>query len=241
MSQKKRVKEIYKSADTVCDFDNEREKYLYQKYKHMIESGFLKRNLLRISKKEINVLDVACGTGRMLPEIFSLNKKIRYTGVDSSRNMAKMLIRKAKKEGFDKNVKIIISDASKMPFKDNTFDLVFSYHLLWHLPKKEQGMIIREMKRVVKPNGILIFDFLNRNFYWNSLKRYLKISETGGIYKLDRDEAIEIANGEVLEIEKICDAQIKNPVIYQVFNLINRLRKFLPWNMFHMAYLSSKK
>ena len=241
MNQKKKIKEIYKKVETVDDFDNERERYLYQKYKHMIESGFLKKNMLKISKKEINVLDVACGTGRMLPEIFSLNKKINYTGVDSSTKMTGVLIRKAKVLKVNKNVRVINSDASKMPFKGNSFDLVFSYHLLWHLPKKDQKKVIKEMARVTKPNGIFIFDFLNRDFYWNSLKRYVKINETDGIYKLGRNEAIEIANGEVLGIERICDAQIKNPVLYSIFNLVNRLRFFLPWKMFHMAYLSSRK
>ena len=106
MNQKQKTIEIYKEKDKVKVFDEARNKYLYQKHKHKIESSFLKNNILLLNKNKIRVLDVACGTGRMLPEVFSVKKNIEYVGMDTSESMTKDLKEKAKILGIEKQVKV---------------------------------------------------------------------------------------------------------------------------------------
>ena len=183
MEQKQKIIKIYKKKKTTRDFDKNRSKYAYQRYKHKIESNFLKKAILSISSKNVKILDVACGTGRMIPTVFNVGKKINYTGLDSSNEMFKEL---KKKEIFRKNKKqinLILSDATKLPFKDDTFDITFTYHLLWHIPKKDQEKIINEILRITKKRGIIIFDILNSDFIWEKSKKYFGKNKSEELYK----------------------------------------------------------
>ena len=49
---------------------------------------------------------------------------------------------------------MVMADASKLPFADGYFDLVFSSNVLEHVSQLEESL--NEMKRVLAPNGIMI-------------------------------------------------------------------------------------
>ncbi|MFH1376298.1 MAG: class I SAM-dependent methyltransferase [Candidatus Woesearchaeota archaeon] len=66
--------------------------------------------------------------------------------------------------------KCIIADANKkLPFKDNTFDLIWNSELIEHLEKPE--FTINEFKRVLKPNGKIITTTPNSNFWLYKLAK----------------------------------------------------------------------
>ncbi|HVU94886.1 MAG TPA: methyltransferase domain-containing protein [Puia sp.] len=46
------------------------------------------------------------------------------------------------------------ADATRLPFDDNSFDLLIANHILEHIPDDQQAM--REMHRVLTPNGVAI-------------------------------------------------------------------------------------
>ena len=242
MEQKQKIIEIYKQKKTTNDFDENRSKYAFQRYKHKIEANFLKKAVSNISSRNVKVLDVGCGTGRMLSAVFNANKEIEYNGLDSSNEMFNEL---KKKEVFKKNKKkisLILSDAAKLPFKDNSFEITFTYHLLWHIPKEDQKKIIEEMFRVTKKGGIIIFDILNKDFIWEKSKKYFGKKKSGGLYKQKISEVKKILGDvERIEIEKLSDAIIKNANIYRLFNIINIMESFLPSFLFHMIYFGVKK
>jgi len=48
-------------------------------------------------------------------------------------------------------------DAIKLPFKDNSFDFIFSSSLIEHLPKPY--LLVKEARRVLKKNGIFFLSF----------------------------------------------------------------------------------
>jgi len=99
-------------------------------------------------------LDLGCGNGRLY-ELFK-DKKVEYIGVDNCRK----LIDLAKKKYPD--VQFIIGDALRLPFEDNKFDLVFSIALLHHIPSQTYRLqVLKEIKRVLKPGGLLILTVWN--------------------------------------------------------------------------------
>jgi len=50
----------------------------------------------------------------------------------------------------------LIQPAGKLPFEDNFFDVVFSYSVFTHLPEELQDNWLREIRRVLKPGGIMV-------------------------------------------------------------------------------------
>ena len=241
MNHAKKIIDLYRGEETVKTFDKDREKHTHQKYKHNIESSFLKKTINSLRRNSVKVLVVACGTGRMLPEVFSTRKKVKYFGLDTSKTMISILKKKAILMGIKRNVNIILSKATKIPFKNDTFDLVFSYHLLWHLPAEEQKKIIREMIRVCKKEGVVIFDILNKDFIWERVKFFCGGKKTEGIYKTTIGEIRGILGKREVEIEKLSDARINDNFLYGIFNVINLMRKILHTSLFHMVYFKVRK
>jgi ubiquinone/menaquinone biosynthesis C-methylase UbiE len=98
-------------------------------------------------------LELGCGTG-----FFTLNLKL--AGVlehghvtDLSPGMVEVAKRNARSLGFD--VEGRVADAERLPYDDDTFDLVVGHAVLHHIPDVEQAM--REVLRVLKPGGRFVF------------------------------------------------------------------------------------
>lgn len=92
-----------------------------------------------------SVLDVGSGPGR---DALILQKAgLDVTCLDASEEM----IKRTKEKGF----KSVIADFLDIPFPDNSFDGVWAYTAILHVPKSEVRKAIQEIKRVLKPNGVL--------------------------------------------------------------------------------------
>ncbi len=98
------------------------------------------------------VLDVGCGAGnstRLLSEFTASDSSI--IGVDVDEAILDVAREKSKEQ---KNISYQESGATALPFEDNTFDFVFCQTVMIHLPDPKKA--IQEMKRVLKPGGLLI-------------------------------------------------------------------------------------
>lgn len=107
--------------------------------------------LCKINKNSY-VLDVGCGVG--LTPIY-LAKKIgcKIVGVDISEKMISKAKQKTKQERVSDRIEYQVADARKLPFKDNSFDVIICESVLAFVGDKEKA--IEEYKRVVKPNGYI--------------------------------------------------------------------------------------
>ena len=111
----------------------------------------IRRKVLDLSRhyQPENILDVCCGTGHQL----KLLKKHGFdvTGLDLNDHMLKI----SRKGAHPPNC--IKGDATLMPFRDGSFGMVM-ISLALHENTPENGKaILREMWRVVKPGGYLLF------------------------------------------------------------------------------------
>ncbi|MGC9780853.1 MAG: class I SAM-dependent methyltransferase [Candidatus Heimdallarchaeota archaeon] len=59
----------------------------------------------------------------------------------------------AKEHDMDFN--IIKGDMRKLPYENESFGFVFSHHTIFHLPKAEIALTLKEMERVLKPGGLI--------------------------------------------------------------------------------------
>ncbi len=93
------------------------------------------------------ILDVGCGSGIVTRDIARLTKA-KVIGIDGSKDMIKVAEKVLKDY---KNVELRVSGAEKLPFDDNTFDVVTCNLLLMWADNPQQ--VVNEMARVTKPEG----------------------------------------------------------------------------------------
>lgn len=91
------------------------------------------------------VLDIGSGPGR--DGMILKEKGLDITCLDASEAMVKLC--------QEKGLKAILGDFNKLPFENETFDAVWAYTSLLHVPKAEVDKPIDEIKRVLKDKGIL--------------------------------------------------------------------------------------
>src|SRR5258705_5166321 len=103
------------------------------------------------------VLDIACGEGY---GTHLLATRATYaTGMD----IDKSTIEKAKAKYDKKNISFLVSGAEKISANDNEFDLVGCFETLEHL--SDHASVLKEIKRVLKPGGLLIISTPDKNTY----------------------------------------------------------------------------
>lgn len=102
------------------------------------------------ARPETTFLEPGIGTGRIgLPII---RRGYPYVGINVSQEMMDDLRRKLR--GTPENLTLIQADASFLPFKDDSFDVVLTTHMLHCLRNWHVGF--SEIRRVLKPNGIYL-------------------------------------------------------------------------------------
>ena len=110
-----------------------------------------------------NVLDYCCGTG--IYSIFPAKNGSNVTGLDISEKSIDSARTRAKLNGVDSHCNFELADAEKIPFQDESFDLVLSYGSLSYL---EMNVAFSEISRVLSDQGILIVvDSLGHNPIFN--------------------------------------------------------------------------
>lgn len=112
--------------------------------------------------KDKYVLDVASGTG-IFARWLAKHGAYSVTCIDATPGMIEQAKNSCQTEGYNDNIFTFMQgDALNMPFEDNSFDFVASRLAIHHFPNPIQN--IKEMKRVMKPGGILcIVDIISHD------------------------------------------------------------------------------
>lgn len=128
------------------------------------------------------VLDIGCNSGGFL-KYLKEKKGCDVYGVDISQNVIDL----AKAKGLD-NVQV--ADADALPFPDGTFDVVTLMEVLMFFSESEK--YLKEIKRVLKPNGFLLGTVPHKNlerFVWDDKRMHRQYytedtlkSELNGIF-----------------------------------------------------------
>jgi arsenite methyltransferase len=111
------------------------------------------------------VLDVGCGHGLFAIGAAKHLKTGRVTGLDI--RPADAARENAKLEGVADKIRIETADPLKLPFQNDSFDVVLSSLALHNLESvTDRAAALREMARVLKPGGrAAIFDMLHTTEY----------------------------------------------------------------------------
>jgi len=109
------------------------------------------RRLELIPRATGAVLEVGIGSGLNLP--FYSSAVTHVHGIDPSPELLSMA--RGKIESLSYTVKLVCQSAEQLPLDSGSMDTVVTTWTLCSIP--DPGMALREMKRVLRPGGILLF------------------------------------------------------------------------------------
>lgn len=104
---------------------------------------------LASDRRDIKVLDVGCGVGLVHPLIVGSVDELH--GFDVSEDSIDVARRD------NPGVSYKSSQPGPLPYDDHSFDCAYAICVLHHVPVSEWASFTRDMARVVKPGGIVVF------------------------------------------------------------------------------------
>ncbi len=129
------------------------------------------------------VLDVGAGTGTLAVLLKETYPKLEVTAVDPDDQILAIAKKKADKRKCD--ITLVQSGAEKLPFKESSFDIIYSTLTFHHLPLEIKHLALEEIHRVLKPKGqfILVDIGKPKNSIWKFLLHIESIVETNAYMK----------------------------------------------------------
>lgn len=104
-------------------------------------------------KRAPRILDVACGTGRFLAQLARVHPEARLAGLD----LSPFYLDEARKAlDHVSDVTLIGANAEAMPLETASFDAVTSVFLFHELPLEARRNVLRELRRVVADDGVVV-------------------------------------------------------------------------------------
>ena len=107
-----------------------------------------------------SLLDLGCGTGLELDEIFKRFPTLRVTGIDLTSEMLRELRRKHP----DKELTLICDDYFSADLTGAPFDAALSFESLHHFTKERKQALYKKVFDALAPNGVYIeCDYMARD------------------------------------------------------------------------------
>lgn len=179
---KYRAQKVYSQRTTGTGYDKER----FTSYGGKLFDQVEKQVVLNSAPKNqrVDILEAGTGTGRFA--ITLTQKGYRVLATDVSEPLLKTAKQKIDNLGLSSKIKLEKADIYKLPYKDNSFGFVYAIRVInqiWNNFHKREAIL--ELSRVVKPEGILLFDIVNKHSlaYFKAPKILITISEAKGILK----------------------------------------------------------
>src|SRR4051794_14441289 len=99
--------------------------------------------------RDREVLEIGTGLGTDLVRFARAGARV--TGLDLTERAVGLVRRRLEQEGL--SGRVVVGDAERLPFADDSFDVVYSWGVLHHTPNTEQA--VAEALRVLRPGGRL--------------------------------------------------------------------------------------
>ncbi len=123
---------------------------------------------VRTSSKPMTALDYGCGSGNLTRHLIELG--ISTVSADISEGFLNLIEREFSQTRLSKVLKVNGSDLSNV--QSGRFDLVTTYSVLHHVP--DYLHIVKEMCRVLKPDGVIYIDHEVNESYYQRPEQYVE-------------------------------------------------------------------
>src|SRR5215216_2771214 len=203
--------------------------------------------------RDARLLEIGCGMGTDLLQF--ARGGACCTGIDLTPRSIE--ITRHRFRLYDADGAFMISDGEHLPFRDESFDVVYSNGVLHHTP--DTAGAIREVHRVLRPGGTAKVMLYHRNSlnYWieivvrrglvgleffrgrsaeEIMSRVIEISEHDArplvkVYsRKQARELFRLFKNVVIEVEQLTRAELRflSPLVSE--SMLDRLRKRIGWN-----------
>ena len=172
---------------------------------------------------EMTVLDLGCGAGHGSNMLAKKYKKV--VGVDISEEA----IGYAKNNWSLPNIEFVIGNSMDLPFEDNSFDVVASFEVFEHL--NDWKKFLSEIKRVLKPKGIVYISTPNKTLYSPGTKKPINPHH---VFEMTIPEFKEALDG-YFEIEEFYGQRTPVYNDHFIWKLVNPIlfsfKSFIPYKV----------
>lgn len=127
-------------------------------------------------KRPLRLLDLGCGTGLELDEIFKLMPQTTVIGIDLTKDMLK----KCKEKHGDKDIKLICGNYFDVDLGSNSFDCAVSFQTMHHFAPQKKIQLYNKINRALTICGVyiecdyMVEDQAEEDFYFNENARLRK-------------------------------------------------------------------
>ena len=204
--------------------------------------------------RDARLLEVGCGMGTDLLQF--ARGGARCVGIDLTPRSIEISRHRFRLYGAGGD--FMISDGERLPFHDESFDVVYSNGVLHHTP--DTAGAIREVHRVLRPGGVAKVMLYHRNSlnYWvevvlrhgvlggeflrgrstqEIMSRVIEYSDHGGrplvkVYsRRQARELFKLFKDVTVEVEQLRRAELRflAPLVSE--SMLDRLRKQIGWNV----------
>jgi SAM-dependent methyltransferase len=120
------------------------------------------------------VLDLACGYGRHLEKLHDAG--YQAVGLDLS---ARLLRDAAKRPGVAGS--LVRGDMRYLPFRDGAFDALVNFFTSfgYFASEEEDELVVRQMRRVLRPGGTFLLDYMNAPWVIANLEAETDVEQGG--------------------------------------------------------------
>ena len=152
-------------------------------------------------KENLEILDVACGTGNVVLECASCMPHVSFSAVDISEGMLEKAENNAKRKGL-KNISFKLQDITKMEL-DKQYDVITCSYALFFLPDAHE--VLKTLVSLLKEEGMVIFTSFRKDAFSPSSEILLELLEKYGSASAKEYDANKWENLRLREdIEHLC-------------------------------------
>jgi SAM-dependent methyltransferase len=134
-------------------------------------------------------LDVGCGTGYGAAVLARSARRVLALDVSAES------IAFANENYPAPNVDFLVSDCRQIPLRAETVDAAVCFEVIEHLA--EQTMLLQEIRRVLRPDGVLVISTPNRIYYTEERKE----TNPFHVREFDFDEFLDFLKGSFAQVE----------------------------------------
>ena len=157
-----------------------------------------------------SVLEVGCGAGVDLARFAKGGAEV--TGVDLAASAIDLARANFEQQGLEGRFEV--ADGERLPFPNNSFDLVFAHGVVQYTANPQQ--LVEECHRVLKPGGEAVFQVYNRISWLNALSKLMKVP-------LEHDDAPVILKFSIGEFRRLVAIFRDVTIVPERFPVASRL------------------